>query len=141
MNIKTPQQEIDEIKADQFGVLTIEERHKNLANLEIHWYENNKIPKDKLDLEIKNVHEHLFVETYIYNMICKSQATDLHTLHEYKNRPDYQEHYTLADIKEIQSNADECTQALNELDVKLDKLTDYFSMLADGNIVSDYTQI
>lgn len=136
MNIKTAQQEIDEIKADPSEFFTIAERQKNLANLKIHWYENNKIPKDELELEIKNVHEHLFVETYIHTMICRSRSTRLHTLHEYKNRPDYQEHYTLADIKEIQSNVDECDRALDELDVKLDKLTDYFNMLADGNTVS-----
>lgn len=141
MNIKTPQQEIDEMKADPFRAFTIAKRQKNLVNFKIHWYENNKIPKDELELEIKSVHEHLFIETYIYNMICRSLSTHLHTLHHYKNRPDYQEHYTLADIKEIKSNVDECTLALDKLDVKLDKLTEYFSMLEDGNIENDYAQI
>lgn len=141
MDIKAPQQEVDEMKAEPSKVWSIHERHKNLANLQIHWHENNEIPKDELELEIKNVHEHLFVETYIYNMICSSQATDLHTLHEYKNRPDYQEFYTLSDIKEIQANIDESTRALDELDIKLDKLTEYFSMLADGNIVIEHIQI
>ena len=129
LSVKTPQEQMKELKANGRIQAEVYERFETLSSTELNNYKNNEMPLEKLQQEVTTVNEFLFIFTCLHNFKNNELIEKMNELNRWEYLADMEDPDNVNHIEKLKLEIEAINLSLDDTDADLDCLGKYFEML------------
>lgn len=129
LSVKTPQEQMKELKTNGRVQAEVYERFQKLRSTELKNYKNNDMPLEQLQEEVTTVNEFLFIFTCLHNFKNNELIEKMTELNRWEYLADMEDPDNVNHIEKLKLEIKAINLSLDDTDADLDGLGKYFEML------------